>query len=315
MLGVLLLGARQGPLTAGCGAAALACCWKTGALDPLSVLTLPIDMFDWRQARTCGCPTRRARRGWTAPCPATAALTPWAWPSRLSTCRRALPTLESLNRVLIGQGPAGPGLSGSCDRRHAAGLVHNRLADRGNGSWQSGLSHGWQGSSVRNLGKLSAATMQRLPDGRALDALDPETLCGAQVDVDQPSAAAIQMLLAVRAPDALDPETLCGAQVDVDQLAEAIMQMLLAVRAPDAQNPKTLHGAQVDVDQLDQNAAVNKAGEIIGSFAKATGTKVSGDALQPYDEVRARPGTQSNMLVDQRRACLHSSGFILVGCG
>ena len=48
-------------------------------------------------------------------------------------------------------------------------------------------------------------------------------------------------------------------------------------------------GAQVDVDELDQNAAVNKAGQILGAYQKATGTKVSDTALQPYDEVRTPP--------------------------
>lgn len=65
--------------------------------------------------------------------------------------------------------------------------------------------------------------------------------------------------------------------------------------------PDAVRGAQVDADQLDQNAAVNKAGEIIGSFQKATGTKVSGDALQPYDEVRARPG-------NRKSTCMRDSG-------
>ena len=84
------------------------------------------------------------------------------------------------------------------------------------------------------------------------------------------------------------------------------MQVLLAGRARNAPGPNTRHGAQVDVDQLDQNAAVNKAGEIIGNFQKATGTKVSGDALQPYDEVRARPGTLPDVPDSQQHARAHT---------
>lgn len=46
----------------------------------------------------------------------------------------------------------------------------------------------------------------------------------------------------------------------------------------------------MDIDQLDQNAAVNKAGAILGNFQKAakgkTADLVSENALQPYDEVR-----------------------------
>jgi hypothetical protein len=41
------------------------------------------------QATRCGCPTPRGPTGWTARCRATAASTPSAWPSRVSTCRRA----------------------------------------------------------------------------------------------------------------------------------------------------------------------------------------------------------------------------------
>lgn len=142
-----------------------------------------------------------------------------------------------------------PDRPGDCDKRLAwcndTWLIERRqLAE--------GLARSWQGPSPRNtLGKL----------------------CGANT----------QVLLAGRAPRVLDPESLCGAQVDVDQ--------------------------------LDQNAAVNKAGEIIGNFQKATGTKVSGDALQPYDEVCARPGTLIDMPDNQQHACAHLSCLIRVGRG
>jgi hypothetical protein len=45
---------------------------------------------------------------------------------------------------------------------------------------------------------------------------------------------------------------------------------------------------QVDVDELDQNKAVNKPGEIIGSYAARKDMVSNTDALQPYDEVRFR---------------------------
>ena len=42
----------------------------------------------WAQAAMpCGSQTQSGRRGWTAPCQATGALTPWASPSPPSTCR------------------------------------------------------------------------------------------------------------------------------------------------------------------------------------------------------------------------------------
>lgn len=42
---------------------------------------------------------------------------------------------------------------------------------------------------------------------------------------------------------------------------------------------------QVDLDKLDQNAAVNKAGQVVGQFAKQAKNQLSDTALQPYDEV------------------------------
>ena len=41
----------------------------------------------------------------------------------------------------------------------------------------------------------------------------------------------------------------------------------------------------MDLDALDQNAAVNKAGQIVGAFAKCKANEISDKALQPYDEV------------------------------
>lgn len=42
---------------------------------------------------------------------------------------------------------------------------------------------------------------------------------------------------------------------------------------------------QVDLDSLDQNKNVNKAGQIVGNFAKSKANQISDTALQPYDEV------------------------------
>lgn len=42
---------------------------------------------------------------------------------------------------------------------------------------------------------------------------------------------------------------------------------------------------QIDVDELDQNAAVNKAGEIVGAFTQRKDKVSAKDALSPYDEV------------------------------
>ena len=41
----------------------------------------------------------------------------------------------------------------------------------------------------------------------------------------------------------------------------------------------------MDLDALDQNAPVNKAGQVIGNFAKSKANQISDTALQPYDEV------------------------------
>ncbi len=59
--------------------------------------------------------------------------------------------------------------------------------------------------------------------------------------------------------------------------------------------------AQVGLDQLDQNAAVNKAGAIVGKFA-APKTKLSDTALQPYDEVFGLQRFRETELIHGRRA-------------
>merc|ERR1711937_1042433 len=47
---------------------------------------------------------------------------------------------------------------------------------------------------------------------------------------------------------------------------------------------KPVEYLQFDLDQLDQNSAINKAGNVIGSF-KPKADQVSSQSLQPYSEV------------------------------
>ncbi|KAK9825932.1 hypothetical protein WJX81_008374 [Elliptochloris bilobata] len=68
---------------------------------------------------------------------------------------------------------------------------------------------------------------------------------------------------------------------------------------------------QVGSDELDQNAAVNKAGAIIGQFQKATGTKVSDTALQPYDEVFGLERFRETELIHGRWAMLATLGVVV----
>jgi light-harvesting complex II chlorophyll a/b binding protein 4 len=67
---------------------------------------------------------------------------------------------------------------------------------------------------------------------------------------------------------------------------------------------------QVDLDRLDQNAAVNKAGQILGKYAqKAKG--VSRDPLQPYDEVFGLERFRETELIHGRWAMLAALGVIV----
>lgn len=68
--------------------------------------------------------------------------------------------------------------------------------------------------------------------------------------------------------------------------------------------------AQVDVDQLDQNAAVNKAGSIIGTFTPDT-DKVSTDRLQPYSEVFGLQRFRECELIHGRWAMLACLGAVV----
>ncbi|KAK9811266.1 hypothetical protein WJX72_000882 [[Myrmecia] bisecta] len=67
---------------------------------------------------------------------------------------------------------------------------------------------------------------------------------------------------------------------------------------------------QVDLDKLDQNAAVNKAGQIVGKFA-AKNKGVSRDALQPYDEVFGLERFRETELIHGRWAMLAALGVIV----
>ena len=64
---------------------------------------------------------------------------------------------------------------------------------------------------------------------------------------------------------------------------------------------------QIDLDQLDQNEAVNKAGQVLGSF---TGTKanISDTALAPYSEVFGLQRFRECELIHGRWALLATLG-------
>jgi light-harvesting complex II chlorophyll a/b binding protein 4 len=66
---------------------------------------------------------------------------------------------------------------------------------------------------------------------------------------------------------------------------------------------------QVDVDQLDQNAAVNKPGQVIGSFS-AVADEVSSDALAPYSEVFGLQRFRETELIHGRFAMLGALGVL-----
>jgi light-harvesting complex II chlorophyll a/b binding protein 4 len=66
---------------------------------------------------------------------------------------------------------------------------------------------------------------------------------------------------------------------------------------------------QVDLDQLDQNAAVNKAGQVVGKFSSVT-DEVSGDALAPYSEVFGLQRFRECELIHGRWAMLGALGVL-----
>ena len=67
---------------------------------------------------------------------------------------------------------------------------------------------------------------------------------------------------------------------------------------------------QIDLDQLDQNEAVNKAGQVLGSF---TGTKanISDTALAPYSEVFGLQRFRECELIHGRWALLATLGVLV----
>lgn len=67
---------------------------------------------------------------------------------------------------------------------------------------------------------------------------------------------------------------------------------------------------QVDLDELDQNAAVNKAGKLVGKVAPKA-VQVSANSLQPYDEVFGLKRFRECELIHGRWAMLATLGVLI----
>lgn len=73
---------------------------------------------------------------------------------------------------------------------------------------------------------------------------------------------------------------------------------------------KPVEYLQVEVDELDQNAAVNKKGQILGSFAVST-DQVSTETLQPYSEVFGLQRFRECELIHGRWCMLATAGCLV----
>merc|ERR1712182_102006 len=73
---------------------------------------------------------------------------------------------------------------------------------------------------------------------------------------------------------------------------------------------KPVEYLQFDLDQLDQNAAVNKSGNVIGSF-KPKADQISSQSLQPYSEVFGLERFRECELIHGRWAMVATLGVIV----